>query len=489
MLIHPEHGGTPREAGLAVEVETGGGLPAAEATPVARRAENGSRMPLLRLLAFATPTIPLAAMAMPVTTYLPNYYAQDLKVDLGELAWAFMVVRFFDLWFDPALGLIMDRTKSPWGRFRPWFVAGAPIAMLATYMLFMAEPGIGGLYILLWLIVGFSGQSMGQLGHMAWAATVAPGYDERSRVYGWWQAMTVIGMIAILLMPPIVKYVFGGEFATGVKAMGWFTIIFLPLTAILALMATGEPAAKPHHETPKLSHVLAMFRRGSVLRVLAADICWGTALAVSGTLLFFYFDAVRDIERGMAGLMLIVFFVGGLAGAPIWRTVARRFGKHRALAFAGIAWAAMQFSVLVSPNILWVGFLTMFLAGLPYASGPIMLKAMMADVADEERLASGVDRTGLLFSLLTGSVKIGSMLAVGGSLFALKEVGFIAELSGENTAEALLTLQLMFCLGPAVLALTAAWLISGYRLDAVAHDEVRRRLAEKDLEHQPPLVP
>lgn len=73
MLIHPEHGGTPREAGLAVEVETGGGVPAAEATPVARRAENGSRMPLLRLLAFATPTIPLAAMAMPVTTYLPNY--------------------------------------------------------------------------------------------------------------------------------------------------------------------------------------------------------------------------------------------------------------------------------------------------------------------------------------------------------------------------------------------------------------------------------
>lgn len=464
---------------MAVEIEAGG-LATPRPTPAGRTETGGTRMSLWRLLAFATPTIPLAAMLMPVTAYLPNYYAQDLKVDLAELGWAFMVVRFFDLWFDPALGLLMDRTRSRWGRFRPWFVVGAPIAMLATYMLFMARPGIGGGYILLWLIVGFSGQSMSQLGHMAWAATVAPGYDERSRVYGWWQAMTVSGMIAILLMPPLVKFGFGGDFATGVKAMGWFTIIALPLTTVLALSAAGEPAARPHHETPRLAHILAMLKRGSVLRVLAADICWGTALSVSGTLLFFFFDAVRGVERGMAGLMLIVFFVGALAGAPIWRVVARRLGKHRAMMIAGVCWAVMQVSVFVAPNLLWVGFLTMFLAGLPYASGPIMLKAMMADVADEERLESGVDRTGLLFSLLTGSIKIGSMLAVGGSLFLLKEVGFVAERSGDNSAIALLTLQLMFCLGPAALALAAAWLISGYRLDATAHALIRRKLDARD---------
>ena len=473
---------------MAVDVDAGV-TPATRAAPVDRAGPGEGRMPLWRLLAFATPTIPLAAMLMPVTAYLPNYYAQDLKVDLAELGWAFMVVRFFDLWFDPALGLLMDRTKSRWGRFRPWFVAGAPIAMLAVYMLFMAKPGIGGGYILLWLIVGFVGQSMSQLGHMAWAATIAPGYDERSRVYGWWQAMTVGGMIAILLMPPIVKFGFGGDFATGVKAMGWFTIIVLPLTTLAALSVAGEPPARPHHEPPSLANVVAMFRRESVLRVLAADIAWGTALAVSGTLLFFFFDAVRGVERGMAGLMLIAFFVGALAGAPIWRIVARRYGKHRALTIGGGAWALMQLSVLVAPNVLWLGFVTMFLAGLPYASGPIMLKAMMADVADEERLASGVDRTGLLFSLLTGSIKIGSMLAVGGSLFLLKEVGFVAELSGRNSPAALLTLQLMFCLGPAALALFAAWIISGYRLDAGAHEDVRRRLAEKDLEHQPPILP
>ena len=235
-----------------------------------------------RLAAFSTPCIPLAAMLMPVTAYLPNYYATDLGVSLVELGWAFMVVRFFDLWFDPAFGLIMDRTNTRWGRFRPWFVIGAPIAMIAVYMLFMARPGIGGGYILFWLIFGFIGQSMAQLGHMAWASAVAPGYDDRSRIFGWWQAMSVSGMITILLLPPLVKFGFHGDFATGVKAMGWFAIASLPVTATLALLAMKEPPVKVSTEPAKLSHFVALLKRGSVLRVLAADICWGTALAVSG---------------------------------------------------------------------------------------------------------------------------------------------------------------------------------------------------------------
>ncbi len=474
---------------MALEGEIGGAA-AAVATPVANPARGApKRLSLLRVMAFSTPTIPLAAMLMPVTAYLPNYYAQDLKVDMAELAWAFAIVRLFDLWFDPALGLIMDRSNSRWGRFRPWFVAGAPIAMLAVYMLFMAEAGIGGWYILGWLVVGFAGQSMGQLGHMAWASTVAPGYDERSRVYGWWQAMSVIGMIAILLLPPIVQKGFGGDFATGVQAMGWFAIIALPLTAILALWATGEPPVKAHHEEPKLSHYWRMLKRGNVLRLLCADICWGTALSLSATLLFFYFDAVRDIDRALAGLMLISFFVGALCGAPIWTRISKRLGKHHALTIAGVAWALMQLSILIAPNNVPLAFFIFFLAGLPFSSGPILLKAMMADVADEERFESGVDRTGLLFSLLTGSVKIGSMLAVGGSLLLLKQVGFEAELSGGNSETAKTALSLMFTLGPAALALSAAAIIHGYRLDATRHDEVRRRLAERDLEHQPPILP
>jgi hypothetical protein len=43
------------------------------------------------------------------------------------------------------------------------------------------------------------------------------------------------------------------------------------------------------------------------------------------------------------------------------------------------------------------------LAGLPYSAAPLLVRAMMADIGDEERLASGVDRTGLLYAIVNGT--------------------------------------------------------------------------------------
>ena len=138
--------------------------------------KQGGRTPLgsWRLAAFALPCVPVAAMLMPVVVYLPNYYATDLGVSLSAIGLAFGLVRLFDLWLDPTLGFLIDKTNTRFGRFKPWLVAGLPIAVLSVWMLFMARPGIGGSYILFWLILGFLGQSMATMAHVAWAARIAP---------------------------------------------------------------------------------------------------------------------------------------------------------------------------------------------------------------------------------------------------------------------------------------------------------------------------
>jgi hypothetical protein len=61
-------------------------------------------------------------------------------VGLAAVGWAFGLVRIFDLWFDPLLGLAMDRTRTRLGRFRPWFLAGAPLAELSAKVETMEEP-------------------------------------------------------------------------------------------------------------------------------------------------------------------------------------------------------------------------------------------------------------------------------------------------------------------------------------------------------------
>lgn len=435
-----------------------------------------------RLAAFAAPCIPVSAMLMPVSVYLPNYYATELGVSLGTLALVFSVIRFFDLGLDPLLGFLIDKTNSRWGRFRPWLVAGAPIAVLAVWMMFMARPGVTGGYLLFWLITGFIGQSMASMAHVAWAARIAPDYDQRSRVFGWWQAFIVIGMIAVLAMPPIMRFGFGMTFAAGVQSMGWFIIAVLPPTIVVALLAMGEPPIPTNAPAVEWRALVKLLTRPTVVRLLLTDIALGTGPALAGSLLFFYFDAVRGVDRSLTGILLIVYFLGALIGAPLWSRLAQRIGKHQALAVAALAYVVAQLSVLVSPSGLAWGFVTMGLAGLPFAAGPILLRAMMADVGDEERLETGVDRTALLYGLLSGSMKIGTGLAVLIGLNALHTVGFNAKLGAGNSPRALMAVTIAFAVVPAVCGFIGALLIRGHKLDAAAHADIRRRLAERDGE-------
>ncbi len=440
-----------------------------------------------RLAVFSTPCIPLGALILPVSVYLPDYYATELGVPLATLAFVFAAVRLFDLWFDPVIGLAMDATNTRIGRFRPWFLAGTPLALAAVAALFMPGPGISGGYILAWLVVGFAGQSMVQLGHMAWAAVAAPEYDQRSRVYGWQQGLTVFGLLAVLALPPVMKLGFGADHAQSIQAMGWFVIALMPLTLLAALFAAPEPRLPAPRARPRMRQYFDMLRRASVLRVLGADIAWGTAYAIAGALFFFYFGAVKGYDRGAAGFLLLAYFGGALAGAPVWTALARRMGKHPALAVAGAVFAAGQLALIaVPPGQTALALVTMIVAGAPFTAGPTLLRAMMADVGDEERLAGGADRTGLLFSLLTGSVKIGAAAAVGLGLFGLQLAGFDPKLGAASPPSALATLTGLFAVLPAALAILAAWLIAGHKLDAAAHAEIRRRLDLRDgLLHTP----
>lgn len=419
-------------------------------------------------------------MLMPVVVYLPNYYATDLGVSLTAIGLAFGVVRLFDLWLDPTLGFLIDRTNTRFGRFKPWLVAGLPIAVLAVWMLFMARPGIDGHYILFWLVLGFLGQSMASMAHVTWAARLAPEYGQRARVFSWWQGFTVLGMLIVLAMPPLMKLGFGLDYGQGVRAMGWFVVLSLPVAILLALFAVHEPKSPPNINSATWRHYWDLIRRPSIMRLLASDILLGTGPVIAGTLFFFYFEAIRGWDRSEAGLLLLLYFTGALLGAPLWGRLGQAIGKHRALAIASVAYAVAQLSVLMAPEGLAWGMLTMTLAGLPYSAAPILLRAMMADLSDEERLRSGADRSGLMFGLLSGIVKIGSAIAVFAAVSALDLFGFEADLGGKNTTLALRVLSISFAVVPALLTLAGAALITGHTLDKASHDAIRKALEARD---------
>ncbi|HEX6858975.1 MAG TPA: MFS transporter [Caulobacteraceae bacterium] len=439
-----------------------------------------ARRPFGILAAFAGPSLPLAALGLPLVVFLPEYYSNALGLPLAAVGAAFMGVRLLDILFDPVMGGIMDRTRSRFGRFRPWLAIGAPLLMLASYMLFMARPGVGVGYLWTWLIVVYAGLSICVLAHTAWASVLESDYNQRSRVYAWWQGGNVIGMILVLILPPILENAVGGGHAAGVQSMGWFIIILLPLTIGAALARVPEPLAPVERHRAGLREYAGLLKRPTVRRILIADLLLGLAPGITGALFFFYFERVKDFDKAQAGILLLIYFLSALVCAPIWTKLARRIGKHKALTVAGITYAVVQgLIVIMPPGNFWLAVPGLILGGLPYSAGPFLLRSMLADVGDEERLASGADRTGLLYAILAGTAKVGYALAVGITFVALDKLGFNAQGAGDPQA-GIAGLQALFAFAPAALGLLAAWVCFGYPLDAARHAEIREQLALRD---------
>jgi Na+/melibiose symporter-like transporter len=434
------------------------------------------------LLAWALPCLPYAAIGLPLAVYLPNYYSQVLGMGLGAAGTAFFAVRFIDIFFDPIVGWSMDRTRNRWGPYRTWITLGTPILGAAIYMIFMASKGVSFNYLFVWLLVLYLGFSITTLAQLAWGAVLAPEYNQRSRLYAWWQAANIVGVLVALFIPTLVMKLLHGTYTQGVQAMGWFIVGALPVTLAINLLVAPEPknpAAKPHGG---VGAYFALFKRPAVRKVLACDLMLGLAPGIMGALLFYFFETVKGFQRDQSQLLIVFYFVAGLLAAPFWSWLATKLGKHRTLMIASIVFAVLYLVAGFTPGgDFRLSAASMFAVGLPYAAGLLLTRAMMADIADEVRLETGQDRMGLLFSLLSLTTKLGYAISIG-SFTLLQLAGFNDAVGAHNSAQAVLALQILFIAVPTVLLVISAFVLRGYPLGPKRHAEVRAALDAIDAQ-------
>jgi probable glucitol transport protein GutA len=436
------------------------------------------------LAAFSGPCLPLAAFGVALPVTLPEFYATHVGLELGVVATVFMAVRLIDIVFDPFLGWGMDKTRTRFGRYRPWMALATPMLMLAALMMFvLVQPGAPAVYLFGWLLFLYLGFSIGTLGQLGWAAVLAPQYDQRSRVYGWWQVFNIIGVVLILVLPTVVVQTGIGTYADGVRIMGWGIIIALPVTIGLAMVAVPEPVTAGDQPHGSLDAYLALLKTPVVRKLLIADLLLGVAPGITGSLLFFFFGQIRGYDHTEAGLFMLFYFVAGLCGAPFWAWLATRVGKDRGLAIASLVSAVLYVGATLVPGGNFVlTAVVMFIAGLPYAAGLFLTRAMMADAGDQERFETGVDRTGLMLSILSATTKIGHVVALVPYLI-LQWVGFRAVPGPNgNSDTSLLTLQLLFIAVPGLLLALTALVLKNYPLTAARHNEIRKALDARDAE-------
>lgn len=441
-------------------------------------------------LAFASTSLPVSAAGIALSVYLPRHYASHLGLDLALVGSAFFLVRMIDIPVDGLLGWTMDKTRTRLGRYRVWTILGAPVLMTGLYFLFLAEPGVSRLYFISWLLVLYMGTSILALSHAAWAATLAPQYNDRSRLFGIMTAIGVCGAASVLAIP-IVNDGRGVSDAVNVPAMGWFLLLLTPVTAAIVAAFTPEKIAPEieGHEF-RLRDYGALITRPTFMRVLLADLCLALGPGWMSASYLFYFTDARGFTTGQASILLASYILAGIVGAPLMGRLAIRISKHRALMVSstGFAFTILTFPLIPQGSLL-TAFFPLFLAGVFAAGFNVLGRAMTADIADEVRLEQGKERSGLLYAITTMTTKIAGAFSIGLTFFVLSKVGYDARLGAGNTAEAIRNLEWAFLAGPVFFVALGGACMVGYRLGADRHAEIRRQLNERDaLYDEAPIV-
>ena len=315
-------------------------------------ASASPRVPLPTILAFGAVQMPVLAIAVVYGVYLPPNYA-GLGVGLTAVAAAIFIVRMIDLFFDPLLAMVMDRTKTPIGRYRPWVVLGTPIVMLGVWKIEMPAGAVSEGYLILWLLVSFVGLSMMTLGTSAWSAVVATTYHDRARLFAWTSPMGILGIDALLMLPLFTHHKVAAGLTSSMPTIGVIFLIALPVTLAICAIFTPERLANAARKpTFSLNDYRQAIARPTMLRLIAADFLLALGPGVTGPLYLFYFHDAKGFSIPDVSLMLIFYVTAGIVGGLFWGGVAaKRLGKHRALQIACGAYAVTQSILMAVPRV------------------------------------------------------------------------------------------------------------------------------------------
>jgi Na+/melibiose symporter-like transporter len=448
-------------------------------------------MPLPILAAFSLPGIPLAGMALILVVFMPRFYV-GLGNSFPAVAGAIVAVRLLDVWLDPFLGLAMDRTLTPIGRYRPWLIAGAPIAMIGLYKLLIPGGGVGTGYLIVWMLVTYAGASMLNLAVAAWSAVLAPTYHERSRVLGITQGLAVVGAAGLLLLPLITHgQVILGK-AASMPAVAAIMMTAIPLAVLICCALTPERlTAAPRGARFSAKDLRYAVTRPSLLRIVLADLVLTLGPGTTGPLYVYFFHDAKGFGLAEVGYLLIFYIAAGLAGSPTWGALARRLGKHRTIQIACVCYGVTQTILMALPRV-WPGhhlidtvptLLGMMGVGFCASAFLLLIRAMVADVVDEVRLENGRDLTSLMYSMVTTTTKIGQVISLTVVFPILALVGYNGKEGATNTPGAIFGLEMCYLFAPIILVFVGGAMFFGYRLDARRHGVIRAALDARDAAH------
>lgn len=394
-------------------------------------------LPRARLLAYGGLGLPLAFAALPLYIHLAPFYSG--VISLSMLGAILLALRFLDAAIDPLIGALFDHFPHP----RSLVAISLPLLGLGWMGVFTLP---ATLPVVPWVIVMLTlttvGYSLATVVHNIWGARLSNVPHERTRIFAAREGFGLVGVMLAAALPTVLA----ASLAEGLARMGWIFLGLLLGFAALALI--GTPAMQRSACSPGSRHMLRPLSNPTFARFAPGYLLNGVAAALPATLVIFFIDDVLKLAS-YSGFFLVIYFLSGALGLPLWVRLAKRIGTLD-------AWlVSMGLSITAFIGAFWLGegdlagyALVCAASGLALGADLALPPALVADMIDSDP----APQPGAYYGLMSFFAKLTLALSAGLALPLLEIGGYTP--GGDQ----LLVLSATYALLPIAMKLGAlAW--------------------------------
>ena len=373
---------------------------------------------------WAAGEVGLACYAGISTIYLLFYATEVLRIPPVWAGLALLVPRIWNVIADPIVGIVSDRTRSRFGRRRPYLLGGALFWGVCFAALFNLPPGRSPALDILWfgavVLLNNTGLALYQVPYATMLAEISRDQHVRTRLAGYREIVARGAILLTLASGPWLLGRYTSE-ATGFGVMGVVfgaAIVISGLVAFFSTADASEPETTPPHVHGVRAQLATLAGNRPLAWLSASFLLVNVGDAVFSGALVYYLTRILGESPAAIGTLYPVSSITGILVAPLWWRAANRLGKIP-VCRAALALNAL-FCLLpfwIGPPHAWLMYGFMVLYGLSNTGARLLPNAMAPDTADLDQLRTGERREGAIFGIFVFVQQTG--FAVGGFVLSL----------------------------------------------------------------------
>jgi glycoside/pentoside/hexuronide:cation symporter, GPH family len=399
-------------------------------------------------------------------------------------ALAVFIGKSWDYINDPIIGHIADRTRTRWGRRRPFLLFGCIPFGIAFAMLwwrpalenpFALTAYYATAYFFYDTLVTLTGMP-----YLSLTPELTQDYDERTSLTSYRMAFSLFGGLVAFVVPLMMIGTMRPENADKVFQMGWIFAVASALPLLITFIGTREKEEYTQQVQPSLRDSLKAARNNRPF-IFAAGIflfTW-TAIEIIQNMLLFFLKYRMNLEEE-SDLVAGAIFITALIVLPFWVWASQKTDKRKAYIFGMIFFVTVMLTLIfIDPSL---GFKMVLglaaLAGVGISAVHVLTWAIIPDAVEVDELQSGARHEGMFYALVSLFKKVASSISIPLTLLVLDWSGFTSN-APQQSESAIWAIRILIGPIPSLLLMAGIAFAIYYPLSRESHAETREKIAAR----------